>query len=104
MNSSGDFADFARELARAARAETLSRFGRTHDVDNKANGGSFDPVTEADRAAEAVMRRLIEVRFPEHGIVGEEFGERRASGPYCWSLDPSMERGRMSAACPRGPR
>src|SRR5437763_659379 len=88
MNSNRDFAAFARELARAARGETLARFGRDYRVDDKSSGGRFDPVTEADRGAESVMRRLIEERFPDHGIVGEEFGARSVSGPYCWSLDP----------------
>jgi myo-inositol-1(or 4)-monophosphatase len=45
------------------------------------------PVTEADRGAEAAMRRAIEHRYPEHGIVGEEFGEK-AGRRYRWILDP----------------
>jgi histidinol phosphatase-like enzyme (inositol monophosphatase family) len=45
------------------------------------------PVTEADRGAEAAMRRRIEHRYPEHGIVGEEFGEK-AGRRYRWILDP----------------
>jgi len=45
-------------------------------------------VTEADRAAEVAMRRMIESTFPAHGIVGEEFGEIRADAEYVWVLDP----------------
>jgi histidinol phosphatase-like enzyme (inositol monophosphatase family) len=45
-------------------------------------------VTRADREAEALMRRLIAKRFPDHGIIGEEHGEERADAEFVWSLDP----------------
>jgi inositol-phosphate phosphatase / L-galactose 1-phosphate phosphatase / histidinol-phosphatase len=45
-------------------------------------------VTVADRAAEAAMRQLIAARFPEHGIVGEEFGRVREDAEFVWVLDP----------------
>jgi myo-inositol-1(or 4)-monophosphatase len=82
------FATFARELARAARAETLpgSRAGLA-GVENKLVQG-FDPVTEYDRNSEAAMRRLIEARYPDHGIAGEELPDRPAAGRWSWSLDP----------------
>jgi len=82
-----DFTAFTERLASAA-GETILPFFRTSlAVENKAPGG-FDPVTEADRAAEAVMRRLIERNFPKHGILGEEFGSDRADAEYVWVLDP----------------
>lgn len=82
------FATFARSLADAARRETLpgSRAGFA-EVENKASRG-FDPVTECDRNSEKAMRRLIETRFPDHGIAGEELPDRPASGRWSWSLDP----------------
>ena len=83
-----DFKAFALELAAAARGQTLPRWELGIKADNKAGGGAFDPVTEADREAERIMRRLIEERYPDHGIAGEEFPPRLANGPYCWSLDP----------------
>jgi myo-inositol-1(or 4)-monophosphatase len=46
------------------------------------------PVTEADRGAEELMRTRIAKRFPEHGIMGEEFGFERADAEYVWVLDP----------------
>ena len=79
---------FARKLALAARSETLALFEQEYTTENKAGEGQFDPVTEADRAAEAAMRRLIDQEFPEHGITGEELADRRADSRYCWSLDP----------------
>src|SRR5665213_1219911 len=46
------------------------------------------PVTVADREAEAEMRALIETRFPDHGIIGEEHGRTRPDADYVWVLDP----------------
>jgi myo-inositol-1(or 4)-monophosphatase len=45
-------------------------------------------VTAADRAAEGAMRSLIRTTFPEHGIIGEEFGGERTDAEYVWVLDP----------------
>jgi histidinol phosphatase-like enzyme (inositol monophosphatase family) len=45
-------------------------------------------VTEADRAAEAAMRRLIEAEFSADGIIGEEYGTRNEGAGRQWVLDP----------------
>ena len=71
------------------RARRSGRSFRTAlGVENKSPGGDFDPVTAADRAAEAAMRALIKKTFPEHGIVGEELGVERPDAEYVWVLDP----------------
>lgn len=80
------FAAFASRLADAARGATLHAAGSS--AEDKSNGGAFDPVTAADREAEHLMRALIEAQHPDHGISGEELGDRPAIGPYRWSLDP----------------
>lgn len=83
-----DFTAFIERLATAA-GETILPFFRTSlSVENKSSGRDLDPVTEADRAAEAVMRRIIKESFPKHGIVGEEFGVEREDAEYVWVLDP----------------
>lgn len=83
-----DFSAFIGRLATAS-GETILPFFRTSlSIDNKSTRHDFDPVTEADRAAEAVMRRLINANFPQHGIVGEEFGNEREDAEYVWVLDP----------------
>src|SRR5258708_25487953 len=83
-----DFTAFIGRLATAS-GETILPFFRTSlSIDNKSNSHDFDPVTEADRAAEAVMRRLINANFPRHGIVGEEFGNDRDATHSAWALDP----------------
>jgi histidinol phosphatase-like enzyme (inositol monophosphatase family) len=78
---------FAEELAAAARRETLHRWAAGCAVENKGNG-VFDPVTEADREAERVMRELIRERYPDHGITGEEWPDEPGESAYRWSLDP----------------
>jgi histidinol phosphatase-like enzyme (inositol monophosphatase family) len=83
-----DFAAFVDELA-AVSGEAIRPFFRTTlGVENKSISGGFDPVTAADRAAEAAMRAVIKRTFPEHGIVGEEFPADQPDAEYVWVLDP----------------
>ena len=75
--------------SRPPRATRILPFFRTSlSVENKSRGDNFDPVTAADRAAEQAMRAMIRASFPEHGIVGEEFGNERTDAEYVWVLDP----------------
>jgi myo-inositol-1(or 4)-monophosphatase len=83
-----DFGDFIDELATASGDAIMPFFRSAIGADDKSQGGIFDPVTEADRAAESVMRGLIRAAFPSHGIVGEEFGAERENAEYVWVLDP----------------
>jgi len=83
-----DFAAFVDELATVS-GETIRPFFRSAlGIENKSASGGFDPVTAADRAAEAAMRALIKRTFPEHGVIGEEFGADRPDAEYVWVLDP----------------
>lgn len=82
-----DFVIFAHELADNAGSVILPHFRGAGAVSNKAEQ-AFDPVTEADRAAEQIMRGMIREKYPEHGIHGEEFGDVPSHGPYHWILDP----------------
>lgn len=80
--------DFLHTLADAADKETMSRFRTELDTQSKPKEGyTFDPVTEADREAERVMRDLISAKYPEHSILGEEYGAS-GSGSIQWVLDP----------------
>jgi len=78
---------FMQRLAAAAAAETLPLFRSAAMVENKQDGG-FDPVTAADRQAEAAIRALIEETYPEHGIIGEEYGAVRETASHVWIIDP----------------
>jgi histidinol phosphatase-like enzyme (inositol monophosphatase family) len=79
--------EFFRRIASAAAAETLPRFRHFGDVANKLSSG-FDPVTEADREAEQAIRALIRAEYPDHGILGEEFGPENAGSEIVWVIDP----------------
>jgi len=83
-----DFAAFVDQLADAAAEAVLPFFRTMLAIEDKSGGGRFDPVTAADRAAENAMRTLIRATFPEHGVIGEEFGSERADAEYVWVLDP----------------
>jgi len=80
-------AEFFRQIAAAAGAETLPPFRQSGTVSNKLEGG-FDPVTEADREAEQAIRALIRAAHPGHGMLGEEFGSENASSDHVWVIDP----------------
>lgn len=82
------FVPFLHTLMDAAWSVIGQKFLVGVHVDDKANG---TPVTEADKGAERVMREMIEERFAEHGIFGEEYGIKEAAAApvrYRWILDP----------------
>jgi myo-inositol-1(or 4)-monophosphatase len=83
-----DFAAFVDRLATLSGEALLPFFRTSLSIDNKSGPGGFDPVTAADRSAESVMRSLIRETFPDHGILGEEFGNELSDAEYVWVLDP----------------
>ena len=80
-----DIVEFAHLLADAAGEiiRTATRSGRI--AHRKADAS---PVTDIDRAVEVRLREMIAARFPEHGIIGEEFGDDRRDAEHVWVLDP----------------
>lgn len=85
---SDEMVAFLDELAEVSGRAILPHFRSRMAVENKHADGTFDPVTVADRAAERVMRDLLAERYPEHGILGEEFGSERVDAEHVWVLDP----------------
>ena len=83
-----EYEAFAIELAREAARVTLPFFRSDIEHEDKGGAAGFDPVTEADRQAEAAIRRLIAVRYPDHGVIGEEYGADRPDAEHVWVLDP----------------
>src|ERR1700744_5726999 len=79
---------FLLELNRAAGREILPLFRADHGLENKAGAGAFDPVTLADKNAEAAIRKLIAEHYPDHGVIGEEWGEDGPDADFVWVLDP----------------
>lgn len=87
MHTLENLRPFFDRLADAAAEETMPLFRTSLAVDNKLTN-AFDPVTAADKAAERAMRRLIEAEFPDHGILGEEYGNQGLDRDDVWVLDP----------------
>lgn len=88
-----EYLRFAGTLADAARGVTLPHFRSGVSVTDKSGGNSaFDPVTAADRDTEQTLRRMIRETYPDHGIVGEEFGDHPAAADsdpqVTWVIDP----------------
>jgi myo-inositol-1(or 4)-monophosphatase len=83
--------EFALRLARESAALVLKYYRRPIEVENKnaAMGKEgFDPVTAADRTVEQFIRREVERAYPQHGIVGEEYGTSREGARHQWIVDP----------------
>jgi len=77
--------DLAQRLADAAGEAIRPYFRGNHGAEAKDDGS---PVTLADRAAEAAMRRLLDAEAPGDGVVGEEYGEKAGVTGRTWVLDP----------------
>src|SRR5437868_4480014 len=79
---------FLVDLNRVTAEIILPLFRTEHGLEDKGTPGAYDPVTAADKGAEAAIRRLVAERYPEHGIVGEEYGEDRPDAEFVWVIDP----------------
>ena len=77
----------AHLMADAARRAILPLFRTGIAADNK-RPADFDPVTEADRAAERAMRAVLADRRPDDAILGEEYGQTQGTTGLTWILDP----------------
>ena len=77
--------DFALRAARLAGEITLKHFHTKLDIETKSDGS---PVTVADRECEKYLRGLIVEKYPDDGILGEEFGLERGEAARRWTIDP----------------
>jgi len=75
----------AERLADAAGAAIRPFFRAAYQSETKADSS---PVTEADRAAEAAIRAVLEKERPRDGIIGEEYGATRGDAGRRWVIDP----------------
>jgi histidinol phosphatase-like enzyme (inositol monophosphatase family) len=82
------FDAFLVELNRASADVILSLFRTENSLEDKGRPGAFDPVTAADKGAEAAIRALVSQHHPAHGVIGEEYGEDRPDAEFVWVLDP----------------
>lgn len=77
--------EFALEAAWRAGRVTLGYYQTGVAAERKSDN---TPVTLADREAEQLLREMITRYWPEHGIIGEEFGHSNSDAQYCWIIDP----------------
>jgi len=82
------FIEVAYEQVNAAGKIALQYFRQPLTVENKLQGGAFDPVTEADKGVEQHLREGLARAFPDHAIEGEEFGVSAGDSDYRWIIDP----------------
>jgi histidinol phosphatase-like enzyme (inositol monophosphatase family) len=83
-----DLDAFTVALNRASADVILPLFRAEHDLRDKGGPRGFDPVTAADKGAEAAIRAMIAKHYPDHGVIGEEYGEDRPDAEFVWVLDP----------------
>ena len=82
------FANFLSSLAKELTSFYFSKLNKNFKVSNKFKGKGYDPVTTSDKAFERLIRTKIKKRFPDHQIIGEEFGKKIAKSDFTWVIDP----------------
>ena len=85
MTWTADFLTTAHALADEAREISLKWFRAPLSVDFKSDRS---PVTEADRAVEALLRQRLALLYPDHGLAGEEFEPIQQQADHVWFVDP----------------
>ena len=79
---------FLNNLAKELTRFYTSKLSKSFKVTNKLKGRGYDPVTSSDKAFERFIRSKITKKFPNHQIIGEEFGKTKSDSNYSWVIDP----------------
>ena len=82
------YANFLNKLANELTKFYYSKLNKTFKVSNKLKGKGYDPVTTSDRAFEKFIRSKIQKKFPDHQVIGEEFGHKKSKSDFTWVIDP----------------
>jgi len=82
------YSKFIENLAKKLTTFYYAKLNKSFKISNKLKGKAYDPVTSADRAFEKFIIREIKKKFPNHQIVGEEFGHKKTKSDYSWIIDP----------------
>ena len=82
------FSTFIESLAKKLTKLYNSKLNKKFKISNKFKGKGYDPVTSADKAFEKFIRKEINSKFPNHQIIGEEFGHQRLKSDFTWVIDP----------------
>ena len=79
---------FLSNLAKELTNFYFKKINKKFSVTNKLKGKGYDPVTTSDKAFEKFIRYKISQKFPDHQIIGEEFGLKKSKSDYSWIIDP----------------
>ena len=83
-----EFPSFLNSLAKDLIKHYYSKLNKKFKVNNKLKGKGYDPVTTADIAFEKFIRSKINKKFPNHEIIGEEYGYKKSKSNFTWVIDP----------------
>ena len=82
------YSKFIESLAKKLTKFYYSKLNKPFKVSNKLKGRGYDPVTSADKSFEKFIRKEIKKKFPNHQVIGEEFGFKKTKSKYSWIIDP----------------
>jgi myo-inositol-1(or 4)-monophosphatase len=82
------YSNFLSNLANELTKFYYLKLNKTFKVSNKIQGKGYDPVTTSDKAFEKFIRLKIKNKFPNHQVIGEEFGHKKTSSDFTWVIDP----------------
>ena len=82
------YSKFIENLAKKLTRFYYLNLNKPFKVSNKLKGKGYDPVTSADKAFEKFIRSEIKKKFPNHQVIGEEFGHKKTKSDYSWVIDP----------------
>ena len=82
------YSKFIENLAKKLTKFYYLKLNKPFKVSNKLKGKGYDPVTSADKAFEKFIRKEIKKKFPEHQVIGEEYGHKESKSDFSWVIDP----------------
>ena len=82
------YSSFIENLAKKLTKFYYLKLDKPFKISNKLKGRGYDPVTSADKAFEKFIRNEIKKKFPDHQVIGEEFGHKKSKSDFKWILDP----------------
>ena len=82
------YSKFIENLAKKLNKFYYLKLNKPFKVSNKLKGKGYDPVTSADKAFEKFIRKEIKKKFPEHQVIGEEYGHKKSKSDFSWVIDP----------------
>ena len=82
------YASFLNQLAKDLTKFYYAKLDKPFKITNKMKGKGYDPVTTSDKAFEKFIRSKISKKFPNHQIIGEEYGHKLTKSEFSWVIDP----------------